>query len=192
MVLILWAGAPAADAGADWLLTPFLGGAFAGKTTFNDPEQGAGVAQLVLGGSGAWLSTGLFGLEADLAYAPRYFERDNRAGLVSGSNVVTLSGSVIATMPLSLTRESLRPYLVGGLGMMHAAIKDVAGILSENHNVAAMNVGGGAIGFLSPDVGVRFDLRYLRSLSRDDDPVTRTRRSKLSFWRATVGVAIRY
>jgi opacity protein-like surface antigen len=192
MVLVLWACGPSADAHADWLLTPFLGGAFAGKTTFNDLERGAESAQLVMGGSGAWLTDGLLGVEVDFAYAPRYFERDNRAGLVSGSNVITLSGSLIATMPLSVTRESLRPYIVGGVGLMHAAIRDVAGLFSERHNIAALNAGGGAIGFVSPDVGVRFDLRYLRSLSRDDDPVTLTRRSKLSFWRATVGVTIRY
>jgi hypothetical protein len=54
-----------------------------------------------------------------------------------------------------------------------------------------MNVGGGAIGFLTPNTGVRFDLRHFRSLERDDNELTGERRSLLSYWRATVGVVIR-
>ena len=66
----------AADARADWLITPFLGATFAGQTVHVDFEQGAGSTQFVFGGAGAWLTDGIFGIEADFAYAPPHFARD--------------------------------------------------------------------------------------------------------------------
>ena len=79
---------------ADWLFTPFLGTTFGTETSFLILENGAaGSAQLIFGGSAALLSRGVFGVEADYSYAPRFFERDNRAGEITGSNVNTFSGS---------------------------------------------------------------------------------------------------
>ena len=56
---------------------------------------------MIFGGSAALLSRGVFGVEADFGYAPRFFEHDNRAGNITGSNVSTLSGSVIVAVPLA-------------------------------------------------------------------------------------------
>jgi hypothetical protein len=52
-------------------------------------------------------------------------------------------------------------------------------------------MGGGAIGFVSPDVGVRFDLRHTRSLLRGTNPLTGEPGTRLRFWRITVGVTLR-
>ena len=102
---------------ADWLFTPFVGSSFGTETSYLIVETGAASSsQLIFGGSAALLSRGIFGIEADFGYAPRFFERDNRAGNIIGSNVSTLSGSVIMTVPLTVSRESLRPYAVAGLG----------------------------------------------------------------------------
>jgi hypothetical protein len=54
-----------------------------------------------------------------------------------------------------------------------------------------MQLGGGATGLLSERAGVRFDLRHIRTLSRTDT-ILGDRATKLSFWRATVGVLLRY
>lgn len=182
----------APPASADWLVTPFIGGAFAGKTTFVDLEQGATSTQLIVGGATAWLSDGLFGAEADLTYAPRFFERDNRAGLIVGSNASALMGSAIVAVPLAITRESLRPYAVVGLGVIHAGLEDVFGVVSDDGNLLGLNVGGGAVGFIGRRTGFRFDLRQLRTLRGAEEALSGTRRSRLSFWRATVGVTLRY
>jgi opacity protein-like surface antigen len=197
VALIAAALTPAAEARADWLITPFVGGTFAGQTIHFDPEQGAGSTQFVFGGGGAWLSDGVFGFEADFAYAPRYFERDNRAGMVTNSYLYTLTGNVIVTLPLSVTRESLRPYVTGGLGMMDGHLEEVANILPELFELqerpsAAVDVGAGVIGFVTRNTGARFDLRYVRSLARDENPLTGALRTKLSFWRITAGVTLRY
>ena len=85
----------ASTAAADWLITPFLGSTFHSRTPFIDPEQSAGASRFTFGGSAAWVSDGLFGVETDFAYTARFFERNSRAGLISGSNVTTLTGNEI-------------------------------------------------------------------------------------------------
>ncbi len=181
-----------AEARADWLVVPFFGGTFGGTTTLIDFEQGGQSNQLIVGGSGVWLSKGLFGVEGDFAYAPRYFERDNLAGLVVGSQLSTVTGNLIITVPLGVTRESLRPYFVGGLGLMHAGIEDVRNVLTVNENLLAINIGGGAIGLVTNRTGVRFDLRHVRSVRGDSESLMGVTRTRLSFWRATIGVVLTY
>jgi hypothetical protein len=181
-------------AAADWIFAPFVGTAFAGSTALPDLEQGAGSAQLIFGGTVGWWSQGILGVETDFSYAPRFFETDNTAGLITNSNVITFGGTVVVATPVSVTRESLRPYLVGGLGWMHASIDDVRSVFPEifgrARNSVGMNFGGGAIGLITPRTGLRFEVRHFRSLERDEDLFTGETESLLSFWRATVGVVI--
>jgi hypothetical protein len=180
------------DARADWLFTPFIGSSFGTETSYLVLETPSS-SQFMFGGSGAYLSRGVFGVEADFGYAPRFFERDNRAGNVIGSSVATLSGSVILAVPLTVTRESLRPYAVVGVGLMHAAAKDaVFDIFNFNDNFAALNLGGGAIGLISPRTGFRFEIRHFRSLQNAPNALTGLDSARLGFWRATGGVIIRF
>lgn len=182
----------ATDAKADWMFTPFVGSAFGTETSFVLLETGAtNTAQLIFGGSAALLSRGVLGVEGDFAYAPRFFERDNRAGNIIGSNVSTLNASVIVAVPLSVTRESLRPYAVGGLGLIHAAADDALDLFDVSENMLGYNVGGGAIGLISPRTGFRFEIRHFRSTDNSANVLTGEESARLSFWRATVGVVIR-
>src|SRR5687767_5498518 len=99
LVALLLSLVIARPASADWLFTPFVGSTFGTQTSYLILETGAeGSSQLIFGGSAAFLSRGIFGVEADLGYAPRFFERDNRAGNITGSNVTTLTGNVILAM----------------------------------------------------------------------------------------------
>lgn len=192
VALALLCVVPAPEAGADWLFTPFVGGAFGTQTSFLILETDAkSSTQLIFGGSAALLSRGVFGVEADWAYAPRFFERDNRAGNITGSSVNTLSGSAIFAVPLSVTRESLRPYAIAGIGLMHAAAADAINFSDFDANMAAYNVGGGALGLISPRTGFRFEIRHFRSLDNTPNELTAETSARLSFWRATVGVVIR-
>jgi hypothetical protein len=179
------------EARADYLFTPFVGGAFGGDTAFLNLEQGAGSAQLIFGGSAGWLSNGLLGVEGDFAYAPRFFERDNTAGTILGSNATTLSGSVILAIPLSVTDYSLRPYIVGGLGLIHSRITYEQIVDPVDDNSLGLNVGAGAIGFLTPRTGLRFELRHFRTFERETNELSGILGPRLSFWRATVGVVVR-
>jgi hypothetical protein len=179
------------EAQADYLFTPFIGGAFGGRTAFLNLEQGAGSTQLIFGGSGGWLSAGVLGLEGDFAYAPRFFERDTLAGNIFDSNLTTVSGSIIVAVPLSVTEYSLRPYLIGGAGLIHSGITYIELLDPVDDNSMGFNLGAGAIGFLTQRTGVRFELRYFRTFEREANEVSGEVFPRLSFWRATVGVVIR-
>ena len=183
----------AAPARADWLLIPFVGSTFAGKSPFVFGTDAVGGKHWLFGGSAAWLTSHVLGLELDVAGVPNIFESDDPANiiLVEASHAVTMSGNVIAAVPLSITGDSLRPYLVGGLGLARFSVRDRAGIGEPDHSETALQVGGGAIGYVSDRAGVRFDLRQISTLRRGDS-LLGERIPRLSFWRATVGVVIRY
>jgi opacity protein-like surface antigen len=190
LVAVLSACLVPSTAAADWLITPFLGTAFGGDTNF--VVLGRGVPKkFTFGGSVALLSDRVFGVEFDVGHSPHFFEPD-LAKLVVRSQVTTLSGSVIAAVPLAVTQESLRPYVVGGLGLMHANIDDFAQVFPVDNNLLAMTIGGGAIGLITNRTGVRFEIRQFKNLRREPNPVTGTGSAQLSFWRATAGVVIKY
>ena len=81
---------------------------------------------MTLGASVALLGDGILGIEADVGHTPKFFEGDDPLGLVLSSRVTTISGNVLLAAPLALTRESLRPYLVGGLGLLQARSNNAA------------------------------------------------------------------
>ena len=174
---------------ADLIFTPFVGKTFGAQQTLTlvgDVDKKA----WIIGGSAAWLTNNVFGAEVDFGYSPRFF--NNQFQLLSGSNVLSLTGNVILAVPLSVTRESLRPYVTAGMGMIHAGAEDNAGVSTLDTSRLALSVGGGAIGFLSPRAGVRFDLRHIRSTANGVETSTLLTVPQLGYWRATIGVAIRY
>lgn len=175
---------------ADWFVTPFIGLKFAGDTNFVDLEQGASNTKLTLGVAAGGVSNGIFGFEGELGYSPRFFERSS-GSLIARSNVLTLMGNLIITAPKSLTGYSLRPFVSGGGGLMHVGIHDKANVLDVNSNLFGIDVGGGAVGELTRRTSLRFDLRYFKSVTNEDQEVVGFGQGKLSFWRAAVGLAIR-
>lgn len=191
VLAVLFFCAPVADARADFFITPYLGSEFAASTTLLDLDTGAASSKhWMFGGSAAWLSADrILGVEADFAIVPGFLENGNE--LVTGSRVTTLTGSVIAALPLSVTRESLRPYAVGGLGLIHAPAEDPIGLNDSGGDWLGLQLGAGAIGLITNRAGVRFDLRHMRALSRGTT-LRGEQMSKLSFWRATIGVTLRY
>ena len=183
---------PAREARADWFVTPWVGLKFGGSTNFTDWEQSIGEKKLVLGGSGGVLGSEFFGIEVDFGYAPRFFERTNDQ--VVRSNVTTLMGNIVIAVPLRLTRDSLRPYIVGGVGLMHVTIEEGTHRFDVDTNLLGLNVGGGAIGRLTNRASIRFELRRFSNLTEPGEPVLiiDNGRTLLSFWRAAVGVTLQY
>ena len=74
---------------------------------------------------------------------------------------------------------------------MHARVTTQAGLLNTKSNLQGLDIGGGAIGFVSPRAGVRFELRHFKNLSNDAAAVT-IGGTRLSFWRLTAGLVLRY
>ena len=181
----------AADA-QDLLLMPYLGFTFAsGSSLFADLEKGSGETASLIGGSVAVLGGGILGAEGDIAYVPGFFERGEREIVVPGSYITSLTGTVMLTLPISVTRESLRPYVVAGGGALRAEARDITSTFPIRSTMPAVTFGGGAIGFLSNTVGVRFDLRYLRSLGEGDDMVA-GEGPRVHLWRGSISLVLRY
>ena len=191
-----WAGAPL-PAFADLYFSPFVALKFGGETTLIDPDLVAGSSEtgdkarkFTWGGGVMWLGTGLLGFEGEVAVTPGYFKGDQQ--LVQSSRVTTVLANVVIAAPLTLTRESLRPYASAGWGLMRASSDAGDPALSFTRNLSAFNVGGGAIGILSRRTGVRWDVRYLRGTGSAEGGGTLLGGSaRLSYWRASMAVVIR-
>jgi hypothetical protein len=191
LLLLLLAFAPR-PASADWLITPFIGTAFSGETTLQVLGPGRIPKKTTFGVSAGWLSDGVLGVETSVSHAPGFFSGDDPLELLKtrSSRVTTLDGNIILTVPLSVTRESLRPYLIGGVGLMQARLDEL--VLPIDRDFLGVNIGGGAIGMLTPRTGARFELRHFKAASGANGPLAREGLSRLSFWRASVGVVLRY
>ncbi len=70
---------------------------------------------------------------------------------------------------------------------MHATQTTIPNILPLNENLLGYNVGGGAVGFITRHTGVRFDLRYYSSLSRNENSPA-FGPAQLRYWTGAVGV----
>jgi hypothetical protein len=181
----------ASAARADWFVTPFIGVKFAGSTNFVDLETGgAENTKLTLGACAGVVSDGMLGVEADVGYSPRFFERAS-GSLIARSNVLTVMGNVIVTVPRSVTGYALRPFFSGGGGLMHVGIDDIANVFGVDSNLFGINVGGGAVGGLTARTSVRFDLRYFRTVTNESEDSVGFGATRLSFWRLGVGLTIR-
>jgi hypothetical protein len=186
--VLLWSS----TARAEWQFKPFVGLTYSAST--NLIVSGLGQAtipkNLVYGMSVSVLGE-VFGVEVDAARAPGFFQPGN---LIVRSNLSTLTGNVVVALPRRLAEYTLRPYFVGGAGLMRPTTTESFAPLSFSRNMAAVDWGGGATGFLGRSVGVNWDLRHFRNVSGrassgntiDDQP------ERLSFWRATMALAVRY
>jgi hypothetical protein len=170
--LCLLAGA--SPASAEWHFVPMAGITFSGDTTMIDWEKATGDTHPNFGGAVSLLGGGLFGVEAVAISTPGFFKGGGRAGtgpILSGERVPVKSsrsfammGNLMVTAPRRWTEYGLRPYVSGGWGVMYAGFVDAPELLPESTTSLGFNVGGGALGFFSKSTGLRFDLRYYRTL----------------------------
>ena len=175
---------------AEWQLKPFVGVTFGGTSSFLDLD---GVAnerkKFVLGGSATWLGN-VIGVEGEVARVPGFFQTVSQESVLS-SSVTTLTGNVVLTLPRRMTQYRLRPYFVGGGGVVRANIDHELDTLSIQTSLRVLDFGGGATGFLTDRAGVNWDVRYFRSVGGKEGTGLAFGKEQISFWRATMGVAIR-
>jgi hypothetical protein len=198
LVLALWLLAPA-PAAADWQVRPFYGFTFGGATTFVDPEKAIGTQNAIFGVSGGWLGE-IFGLEADFGRAPGFFQTDPASGLAAASEpvlfssaVTTLTGNIVIALPRRMAGYGLRPYFSGGAGLMHIDTVTQLQIIDVHRTLPTLSLGGGVTAFLTNFVGLNWDVRRLSTLRGEGETIGNSLgREQLSFWRATMAVALRY
>jgi opacity protein-like surface antigen len=185
-------------ASADWLFTPFLGANFGGSASFGDFDDfdDEFERRLDVGASLGWMGNGIVGFEADFGWSPNFFENTIGPGNFEfgDSNVTTLMANVLIGAPIGgQTGPGIRPYGSGGVGLIRARIDGGDFFDDLATNDFGFNVGGGVHGFFNDNVGIRGDIRYFRSL-QDNEPDDEfdLALSNFDFWRATVGLTIRF
>jgi opacity protein-like surface antigen len=184
-------------ASADWTLTPFVGGNFGGSanvtgsggTTFSNKFE----KKLDYGASLLSMGAGPIGFELDLGYSPNFFETSTATldsfRFTNTSNVTTLTGNLV----VGGHAGSIRPYAVGGVGLLRTNVQDVAQVFSvSSKNDFGMDVGGGVMGFFSKNVGIRGDVRYFRGFRGSSDNATGLGLSDFKFWRGSLGVSFKF
>jgi hypothetical protein len=177
---------------ADIFLVPYAGLKFGGGTSIFDLEFASAAKKFTMGVAAQEIDDGILGYEVFFGYLPGYFEMDTAPRPVwkTGSFVIDLTGSVVLSLPPTVTAGGLRPYVVVGGGLAHAQADDLLETFQVRRTMPVVNFGGGAIGLFTNNVGVRFDLRYLRSLTTDDGSLANVGR-RISYSRLTIGLFVR-
>jgi hypothetical protein len=183
---------------ADVLFTPFIGGNLGGSVTSRFADFVGDQSRTTFGGSIATMSGGIFGVEGDLGFTPKFFGTDVQIGgvpvSVARNNVLTAMANLTVGVPIqSRGGPGIRPYAVGGLGLIRQQFDLVGGVVGYTANDLGYNVGGGVLIFPSAHVGIRGDLSYFRSVGGDTvSDLLDLQPGAFNFTRASVGVTFRY
>ena len=172
---------------ADWLFTPSLGSTFGADTSGNE--------HFTYGAALGWMGAGVFGFEADFSFTPEFFEgNDDDFDLEGGSNVVTAMGNLILGIPFGGQHGGgFRPYLTAGAGMLQTEARSTDDLFSVDNSEFGFNVGAGALAFFNDHVGLRGDLRYVRSLEDpQEDNEFDLAAGNFDYWRGMGGLTFRW
>ena len=166
---------------AEGFVTPFVGFSFANQAggcgtpaTCEQRHNSIGVS--------AGTSHGIFGFEEDISYIKEFF------GTQPGAQnaVLTVSSNMMFLFP----EGPIQPYGLVGLAFIrpHATL-NVEGMQMEK-NALGWGVGGGVNLRLQRHLGVRSDLRRLRTFKELSLGVFS--KEQVEYWRGTVGLSLRF
>jgi opacity protein-like surface antigen len=186
-------------ASADWVITPFVGWNAGGSADVNGSD---GITtsnkfehKINYGVSVAGMGAGVVGFEVDFGYSPNFFETGTAADgfdFTNDSNVTTLTGNAIVGIPIGGHSASVRPYVVGGVGLIRTNVQDAGQFFDvSTKNDFGFDVGAGVMGFVAQNIGLRGDVRYFRSFNGSDN-LTTLGLSDFNFWRTSVGVTFKF
>jgi len=171
----------AAPARADGFISPFLGFNFGGDTSNCVSITSCEEKRLNLGVS---LGTvrGALGFEEEIGYAPQFFGKTP-----GGDNaMLTLMSNLMVVIPAG----PIQPYGVIGIGLMRSHAQFSATSLALDNNSLGWDIGGGLNIFFGHSVGIRGDVRHLRTLQ--DVTLGVFGNDHVDFWRASAGLVFRF
>ena len=172
-----------ATASADWMFTPFVGLGMGGDTADNTTSFGGGLT---------WMGAGAVGFDVDFGYTPDFF--GDSGSDFGDNNVTTLMVNAIVGVPIGgQSGPGIRPYVLGGIGLMKEKVDNAGQLFDVDQNDWGFDLGAGVNGFFTDNIGLRGDVRYFRTLKRDNPSDSLDiDLGSLDFWRATVGVTFRF
>jgi opacity protein-like surface antigen len=171
-----------APASAQGFISPFIGFDYGGDsgcptaTGCEDKNSNIGVAAGKLGP--------IAGGEVELGYARNFF--GDTPGV--DANVLTLMANVIVGPKIG----AIRPFVLGGVGLMKSHVEFTAGSLLDSSNNFGWNIGGGVMVMFGDHVGVRGDVRRFTSFQDISILGFGLSEEKLTFNRASAGLVLAF
>lgn len=135
------------------------------------------------GGQFGILGPGMIGIEGDYGFTAKV------KGGHGGDNFRTLTGSVLIA-PMMVGSEKVRPYFSAGGGLI-GAVTEMKHIFASDDTVESATVvtaGGGLFAYLSNQIGIRLDARYMKAMVDPPD----FEDAKSHFIRVTGGVVVKF
>ena len=178
-----------------WTAAGFVGANYGASTTSSSVD---------FGGQVGYLYRGIIGGEFLADFAPN-FNLAN-AFLANRPNVNAYMANAVIAAPLG-SEGQIQPYVSAGLGgvQLRSNMLAVANVPSSSQTEANQTRGGGDVGFgvmgFAGNVGIRADVRYFRAFTNNTvtttgntaaDAFAQNLLSGLDFWRANVGIAVRW
>lgn len=168
---------------ADTFVAPYIGFNYGGNsncaalTNCEDRRRNFGVSV----GS----MSSVVGFEADIGWAKDFF------GKVPGAenSVFTLMSNVV----IGPGARRVQPYFLAGVGLIrpHTSLNVADTITSFSQNSIGYDFGFGVNGYFTKSVGVRGDIRRFKTF-QDLPRISGLSDEHLMFWRASLGLAIRF
>jgi len=155
------------------------------------------------GGQLGYLYRGVVGGEFVADFAPEF--NMNNALLADAPNVNAYMANAVVAVPLGGSHQ-VQPYVSGGAGaiQLRSNVLSVASTPTSSQSAANQTKAGGDIGVgvmgFAGNFGVRGDVRYYRAFESDlatnasttADFFAQSLLSGLRFWRANIGLAVRW
>src|SRR5262245_49663483 len=163
MTLFMILAMPSA-ARAEGLLIPFFGVNFGGDSG-KDFGDAVDAKRFNWGASFAVMGGGVVGIEGDIGYSPDFYGKSD----LGGSSTLTVMGNLLLAVPLGgRSGFGVRPYALGGLGMIRSTVESFGDPLKVEENQFGWDFGGGVMVFFNDHTGLRGELRYFRTFSDID------------------------
>jgi hypothetical protein len=160
-------------------------------------------SSLDFGGAVGYMWRKSVGAEFLAGFTPN-FELHSNVLFGERPQVNSYMANVIGAIPLG-SEGQWQPFISGGLGALTLRSDVLSGsntgdvvnqTLNPNDTQFGGNIGGGVMGFTG-SWGFRADVRYFRGFTSNDavdaaNPIADNILSGLDFWRANIGVAVRW
>ena len=163
--------------------------AFGGAARINDTNKGTFGAAVTFGG--------LLGIEFDASrIALGSLENVDIVDVIDvEANITTYMGNLVLRAPTG----PVQPYASAGVGIVRASgdvnVPFVGTVISANAKDVAWNLGGGVYLLPSENFGLRADVRRFQTGDIEWDDITGIGDlplPKFDFWRATLGVTVKF
>lgn len=153
-------------------------------TLFTDEDNKPKAMGVTLG----FWARNLLSAEIDFGYSKDYFGSPD---LLGGNNLMTVTGSLLVGpwIPIGPSQR-LRPYGVIGGGLARSKIEDFVVFGKNSRNRGVIDYGGGLFLYLTRNLGVRGDIRFMKDVGSDPADTDGWGVTDTMYKRATVGLVL--